>query len=459
MQAPATSNPNANVVRWDFSKVIASGIDPSLFRTISTGSGMAVSQSGGNLVVTSGTTANDDTILRSVAGYSGDLTLRAAVALSQRIANNNFIISLTDVLGDALALTVNSATSITVNLPNHGLTSQSVGQSLSIGAISGVSGAIPGRYAIASIVDANNINITVAGWPASGSGTCSLFGLNWHRIVYNGTTATSANIDSGCNGWFSGDTAIAINTTASPGHIAVMNVEDGVVSWGDMLTVGYTMQLQVITRGARFVYVPPITKPLFLQIEILNGSTAPASTTTLTVSMLAVEQYKATAVQVTSTRPQAGTGCLPVNIVRDDSSLTVGTINAGTNLIGDVGSQVRATAGGIATTSRLVSAAASTNSTLVKGSAGRVYGITLYNAAAAVRYLKLYNKATAPTVGTDTPIMTIAVGPTQQFNLSLTDVGIYFSLGIGFGLTGGSADSDTTALTAADVVGLNILYA
>ncbi len=459
MQAPATSNPNANVVRWDFSQVIASGVDPSLFRTISTGSGMAVSQSGGNLVVTSGTTANDDTILRSVAAYSGDLTLRAAVALSQRIANNNFIISLTDVLGDALALTVNSATSITVNLPNHGLTAQNVGQGLSIGAISGVSGAIPGRYAIASIVDANNINITVSGWPASGSGTCSLFGLNWHRIVYNGTTATSANIDCGCNGWFSGDTAITIRTTASPGHIAVMNVEDGVVSWGDMFTVGYATQLQVITRGTRFVYVPPITKPLFLQIEILNGSTAPASTTTLTIQMLAVEQYKATAVQVTSTRTQTGTGCLPVNVVQDDGILTVGTINAGTNLIGDVGSQVRATAGGVATFARLVSAAATTNATSVKASAGRVYAITAYNAAAAVRYLKLYNEASAPTVGTDTPVLTFAIGPAQQFNLTVMDVGIYFSTGIAYALTTGSADSDTGALTAADVVGLNIMYA
>lgn len=459
MQAPATSNPNSNVVRFDFSKVL-SAVDPSLMRTISTGSGMAVSQASGNLVITTGTTANSDTILRSNMSFVGDLTLRAAVILSQRIANNNFIISLTDVLGDNLALTVNSATSITVNLPNHGLSAVNVGQSLSIGAINGVSAAIPGRYAIASIPDANNINITVSGWPVSGSGTCSLFGLNWHRILYNGTTATSAAIDSGCNGWQSGDTTITINTTASPGHIAVMNVEDGVVSWGDLFaTTQYQMNLQAITRGTRQVYIPPITTPLFLQIEVLNGSTAPASTTTLTMQTVAVEQYKATAVQITSTRPQAGTGCLPINIVRDDGSLIVGTISAGTNLIGDVGSQVRATAGGISTFGRLVSAAASTNATSVKASAGRVYAITAYNAAATVRYLKLYNKASAPTVGTDVPVLTIAFGPLQQLSLTLMDVGIYFSTGIAYALTTGSADSDTGALTAADVVGLNIMYA
>ena len=458
MQAPATSNPNANVVRWDFSKVLSQA-DPLLFKTLSTGSGMAVAQASGNLTIITGTNANDDTILRSIVPFTGDLTLRAAVQLSQRITNNNFIVSLTDVLGDGLAVTVNSTTSITVNLPNHGLTAANVGQSLSIGAISGISGAIPGRYAIASIVDANNFNITVASWPSSGSGTASLFGLNWHRILYNGTTATSAAIDCGCNGWQSGDTTIAINTTAAPGHIAVMNVEDGVVSWGDMQPAQYQMNLQVITRGTRHVYVPSITKPMYLQIEALNGSSAPASTTTLTVSMLAVEQYKATAMQIVSTRPQAGTGCLPVNIVRDDGSLTVGTISAGTNLIGDVGSQVRATTGGVASFGRLVSAAASTNATSVKASPGRVYGITAYNAAASVRYLKLYNKASAPTVGTDTPVLTFAIGPAQQFNLTVMDVGIYLSNGIAYALTTGSADSDTGALTAADVVGLNILYA
>jgi hypothetical protein len=36
--------------------------------------------------------------------------------------------------------------------------------------------------------------------------------------------------------------------------------------------------------------------------------------------------------------------------------------------------------------------------------------------------------------------------------------GLYFSTGIAYGLTGAAADSDTTALTAGDVVGVNIDY-
>jgi hypothetical protein len=39
----------------------------------------------------------------------------------------------------------------------------------------------------------------------------------------------------------------------------------------------------------------------------------------------------------------------------------------------------------------------------VKASAGQVYSLFVSNINAAVRYLKLYNKASAPTVGTDVP--------------------------------------------------------
>ena len=80
-----------------------------------------------------------------------------------------------------------------------------------------------------------------------------------------------------------------------------------------------------------------------------------------------------------------------------------------------------------------------------------------YNANVAVRYLKFYNKATAPTVGTDTPVLTIALAPSAAFNITFP-MGRYFATGIGYGLSTGSADNDTGALTAADIVGLNVNY-
>ncbi|WP_398472789.1 hypothetical protein [Tardiphaga sp.] len=131
---------------------------------------------------------------------------------------------------------------------------------------------------------------------------------------------------------------------------------------------------------------------------------------------------------------------------------------AGANLIGRAVVDASAATGGITSTSRILSAAASTNGTSAKASAGRLYAIQGYNASSFVRYLKLYNKASAPTVGTDTPIKTLALPPGVGFAFDWP-VGYYFGTGIAYGLTTGAADNDTGALAAADVVGLNLDYA
>lgn len=110
-----------------------------------------------------------------------------------------------------------------------------------------------------------------------------------------------------------------------------------------------------------------------------------------------------------------------------------------------------------ASVSRIPSAAGSTNATVAKASPGDLYMVTGYNAAAAVRYLKFYNKATSPTVGTDVPILTLALQASTAFNIKID--GLYFSAGIAYALTTGAADADTGALTAADIVGLNVIYA
>lgn len=105
-----------------------------------------------------------------------------------------------------------------------------------------------------------------------------------------------------------------------------------------------------------------------------------------------------------------------------------------------------------------VASAATTNATSVKAAPGHVYGIYLGNVDAdEIRYLKLYDKASAPTVGTDVPIATIAIPISGQAHLSFP-VGIPFSLGIAYAIVDGIADSDTTAVAANDVHG-GLLYA
>lgn len=105
---------------------------------------------------------------------------------------------------------------------------------------------------------------------------------------------------------------------------------------------------------------------------------------------------------------------------------------------------------------RLLSAAASVNNTLVSAVPAQLVRVTGYNAAGSTRYLKFYDKVTAPVAGTDTPIITLALPSGAIFSLDMDSYG--FRKGLGFALTTGVADNDTGALTLADVLGLNVFY-
>ena len=110
------------------------------------------------------------------------------------------------------------------------------------------------------------------------------------------------------------------------------------------------------------------------------------------------------------------------------------------------------TATGNGSTSSRVKAAASTNATSLKASAGQIYSIDVFNNAAYNVYLKLYNKASAPTVGTDTPVWTIPVAAGGGFSREFPR-GKTFSIGIAYAITKLEADSDTTVVVADDLTG------
>lgn len=106
-----------------------------------------------------------------------------------------------------------------------------------------------------------------------------------------------------------------------------------------------------------------------------------------------------------------------------------------------------ATSGG-STASHTMSTA-STNANSLKASTGMLYGFSISNANASARYFKLYNKASSPTVGTDTPVMTVQV-PGNGTVIRAFPVGLVFGTGIAWAATGGIADSDTTAIGSND---------
>jgi hypothetical protein len=106
-------------------------------------------------------------------------------------------------------------------------------------------------------------------------------------------------------------------------------------------------------------------------------------------------------------------------------------------------------------TSRILTAAATTNPTIAKNSAGTLRQITGYNAAAYPVYLKTHNTNVAPVAGTTPVRHTFMLPSLTGFSLDRND---YFPTGIAYTLTKGIADNDTTVLVAGDIVALNVDY-
>jgi hypothetical protein len=90
----------------------------------------------------------------------------------------------------------------------------------------------------------------------------------------------------------------------------------------------------------------------------------------------------------------------------------------------------------------------------IKASAGEIaWYIT--NQASSVRYVKLYDKATAPS-SSDTPLLTIGIPANSAANV-LAPAGVNTANGIGIRGTTGVADNDTGAPTANDII-VNVFY-
>ena len=127
---------------------------------------------------------------------------------------------------------------------------------------------------------------------------------------------------------------------------------------------------------------------------------------------------------------------------------------AGTNNIGKI-SAASSTTGGL-TPFTLISAA-TTNATIVKASAGTVYSLQASNTGATVAFLKLYNLATAPTVGTSVAVKTLIIPVGGGIVMNGNDIGLNFGTGIAIATTGVASTADTTAVALAQVV-INIDY-
>lgn len=86
---------------------------------------------------------------------------------------------------------------------------------------------------------------------------------------------------------------------------------------------------------------------------------------------------------------------------------------------------------------------------VLKASEGLLVGWYITNSQAAVRYVKVYDKATAPT-SADTPVLTILVPASSQADFVLPN-GARFTSGISVRAVTEIADAGTTGAAANDL--------
>lgn len=82
---------------------------------------------------------------------------------------------------------------------------------------------------------------------------------------------------------------------------------------------------------------------------------------------------------------------------------------------------------------------------VIKANPGELFAISAINLNAAVRYLHFYNKATAPTLGVDTPVASIPLSASGRFDINLGGLGLIFAAGISWAFTTDNVAIPTTA--------------
>ncbi len=131
-------------------------------------------------------------------------------------------------------------------------------------------------------------------------------------------------------------------------------------------------------------------------------------------------------------------------------SFTQPALVAGTANIGGVVVRNVATTNGYTRTR--FTAAASTNGTVLKASAGTLVRYRLTNTTGTDVFLKFSNSATI-TVGTTAVAYVVRIPANATVSDDYIEGGEFFSAGISFGMTGLLADADTTAIAAGAIYG------
>ena len=249
----------------------------------------------------------------------------------------------------------------------------------------------------------------------------------------NGVTPLMGN---GVTGTGSQRVTIASDNTAfSVNAAATLNAETTKVIGTVNLSAAQTLAT-VTTVGA----VTAITNALPAGTNLM-GKVGIDQTTVGTTNGVSIAQIGANT--VLTGNGTTGTGSLRVTLASDTSSNT-------NPLLTTTAPQ---TSGGLSVY-HLISAA-TTNLQVPKASAGQLYGYMVSNTSAAYSYLCFHNASTTPTAGASI-FFKIGIPAGGAANVEFSN-GIAFSTGIAISTVTGSADNNTTAVAAGDLV-VNLFY-
>jgi hypothetical protein len=209
----------------------------------------------------------------------------------------------------------------------------------------------------------------------------------------------------------------------------------------DLLVDGVYRVQNISAATVTFEPIAGTTPPVTIGATSTIGG-ATIKRTDLRVSFIRIFDYIRERVEFTPRPTTDGAAGLPVNIATS-ATLT-------TNI-------APSAAQGASTYHKLISAA-TTNATSVKTSAGTINSLHVSNTNATTNYyLKIVNKTSAPTVGTDVPVFTFLIPPAGLRTIDCGASGIRLSTGIAYCITANPADNDTTAIAANEVI-VNLNY-
>lgn len=345
-----------------------------------------------------------------------DVVRSTLTSMTVTLNNGSLVIGCGTTNGDEVLLLGRSYTTIPQNL----LVTATLSQRIAGNEI---------RFGYAEVNDAGQLitNPNLANFPRNSA-----------SLMFNGTSSTSASLEAIEDG------IAAIKSVSVTGLTTASSTDYSIEARPEDITGSAqnadSTALRVGT-GARISSVVPNSNVMYRPFIWIRNVAAPASNTNVTINRVVSMDVQEVQAEIGGGRGNmAASQAIPVALVSGGSSIAL------------TGSSV--TTGSNAASSHKLISAATVNATNAKASVGRIMAGMVTNTSASMRYLKLFNKAFAPVVGTDTPFMCIPLLPGVHTSLAMVAGPVYglsFSTGISYAIVGGDADLDATAIGASEV--------